>query len=63
MLGQCVAVAEDLTLIGVFACPSPNGEGMGLTSFLSVGLLGFQVKAWKEDGFSPSPLGDIVPER
>jgi len=40
------------------ACPSPNGEGMGVISFLPAGMLGFQSKAWDEDGFSLSPLGE-----
>jgi len=36
---------------------------MGLSPFLSAGVLGLQSKAWGEGGFSLSPLGDIVPER
>ena len=31
---------------------------MGLISFLPDGVLGFQSKAWDEDGFSFSPLGE-----
>ena len=31
---------------------------MGLTSFLPDGVLGFQNKAWDENGFSLSPLGE-----
>lgn len=31
---------------------------MSLTSFLPDGVLGFQSKAWDEDGFSSSPLGE-----
>ena len=35
---------------------------MELSPFLSDGVLGFQVNVWFQDGFSLSPLGDIVPE-
>jgi hypothetical protein len=35
-----------MRMIGETVCPSPNGEGMELTSFLADGVLGFQVNVW-----------------
>jgi hypothetical protein len=57
--GFCVGTSpRQRRLIGVTVCPSPNGEGMGLSSFLPDGVLSFQSRACVQVGLSFSPLGE-----
>jgi len=44
-------------VIGVSVCPSPNGEGMVLTSFRLIATLVFQVNVSFEEVLASPPWG------